>query len=203
MNLKKSAALLEQLPNGADVFTTSVSNIPKSSIVEVSITYIQELKHDAEVDGVRLTVPTSISPQYGLCPGELMEQSAVDNTEGMSLTIYVRMVEGFPIKKIMSPSHPNEVSLGCLSGSTNDEYPSLEKDFVLQAVAKDVGIPQATLEIHPMLLNQRAVPMFNNLKPHKPEIIFLADRSGSMDDNIPTLISAMNVFLKSIPVGRM
>jgi hypothetical protein len=167
----EKAALLEQLPNAADVFTTSISNIPKSSSVEVSITYIQELKHDAEVDGVRLTVPTSISPRYGSYPGKLMTQSAVDDSEGMSLTIDVCMAEGIPIKKILSPSHSIEVSLGSLSTSTIDEDPSLskasatlslgttqlEKDFVLQVVAKDVGVPQAILEIHPSLPNQRAL----------------------------------------------
>ncbi|KAF2440485.1 hypothetical protein P171DRAFT_524522 [Karstenula rhodostoma CBS 690.94] len=217
----EKAALLEQLPDSADVFTTSVSNIPKNSSVEVSITYIQELKHDAQVDGVRLTVPTSISPRYGSYPGELMEQSAVDDTEGISLTIDVCMAEGIPIKKVISPSHPIEVSLGSLSTSTSDEDHSiskayatlslqtsqLEKDFVLQVVAKDVGIPQAILETHSTLPNQRAlmatlVPKFN-LKSQKPEIIFIVDRSGSMRGEITTLVSALKVFLKSIPVGCM
>jgi hypothetical protein len=123
----EKAALLEQLPDAADVFTTSVSNIPKNASVEVSITYIQELKHDAEVDGVRLTVPTSISPRYGAYPGKLMDQSAVDDSEGMSLTIDVGMAEGIPVKKILSPSHPIEVSLGTLSTSAIDEAPSLSK----------------------------------------------------------------------------
>ncbi|OAG10661.1 uncharacterized protein CC84DRAFT_1161552 [Paraphaeosphaeria sporulosa] len=217
----EKAALLEQLPDAADVFTTSVSNISKNSSVEVSITYIQELKHDAEVDGVRLTVPTSISPRYGSYPGKLMEQSAVDDAEGISLKIDVCMTEGIPIQKVMSPSHPIEVSLGRLSTSTSDEVLSLskasaslalntaqlEKDFVLQVVAKDAGIPQAILETHPTLPNQRSVmttlvPKFN-LKSQKPEIIFIVDRSGSMSGNISTVISALKVFLKSIPVGCM
>lgn len=167
----EKAALLEQLPDAADVFNTSVSNIPSNSSVEVSITYIQELKHDAEVDGVRLTIPTFISPRYGSYPGELREKSDVDDTEGISLTIDVCMAEGIPIKKIVSPSHPIEVSLGSLSTSNSDETPSiskasatlalktaqLEKDFVFQVVAKDVGIPQAILETHPTLPNRRAL----------------------------------------------
>ncbi|KAJ4293261.1 hypothetical protein N0V90_008543 [Kalmusia sp. IMI 367209] len=217
----EKAALLEQLPDAADVFITSVSNIPKSSFVEVSITYIQELKHDAEVDGIRLTIPTSISPRYGSYPGKLMDETTVSDAEGISLTIDVSMAEGIPIKKIISPSHPIEVHLGALSASTVDEEPSiskasatlalgtaeLEKDFVLQVVAKDIGVPQAFLETHSNLPNQRAlmatlVPKFN-LKSQKPEIVFIADRSGSMHRNIPTLISALKVFLKSIPMGCM
>ncbi|KAL1611872.1 hypothetical protein SLS60_000093 [Paraconiothyrium brasiliense] len=217
----EKAALLEQIPDAADVFTTSVSNIPKNSTVEVSITYIQELKHDAEVDGVRLIVPTSVSPRYGSYPGQLMSQTSIDDTKGISLTIDVRMADGIPIKKVLSPSHPIEVSMGSLSTSTADEDPllskasatlvlrtaQLEKDFVLQVVAKDVGVPQAILETHPTLPNQRAlmttlVPKFN-VKSQKPEIIFIADRSGSMQGNITTLISALKVFLKSIPIGCM
>jgi hypothetical protein len=217
----ENAALLEQLPDTADVFTTAISNIPKGSSVHITIKYVQELKHDAEVDGVRLTIPTSISPRYGAYPGDLQKTTNDIDSKGMSITVDVSMAEGIPIKKVMSPSHPIEVTLGSLSTSTIDEDPlickasatlalgttELETDFVLQVIAKDVGVPQAILETHPTLPNQRAlmttlVPKFN-LKAQKPEIIFIADRSGSMRGLIHTLVSAMRVFLKSIPVGCM
>ncbi|KAF2271159.1 VIT-domain-containing protein [Lojkania enalia] len=217
----ENAALLEQLPDASDVFTTSVSNIPKNSSVEVTITYIQELKHDAEVDGIRLTMPTSIAPRYGSYPGELMDTLNVDDSKGTSIMVDISMADGVPVKKVISPSHPIEVSFGSLSTSAIDEESSisrasvtlslgtaeLEKDFVLQVVAKDIGVPQAILEMHPTIPNQRAlmttlVPKFN-LKSQRPEIIFIADRSGSMSGNIPTLKSALQVFLKSVPVGCM
>jgi hypothetical protein len=217
----ESAALLEQLPNAADVFTTTINNIPKGASVHVSIKYVQELRHDAEVDGIRLTIPASISPRYGSYPGKLQEPLAEIDSNGISITVDVKMAQGIPIKKVISPSHPIEVTLGSLSTSTVDENPSLsqgsaslalgntglDKDFVLQIVAKDVGVPQAILETHPTLPNQRAlmttlVPKFN-LKSQKPEIIFIADRSGSMGGQIPTLVSALKVFLKSIPIGCM
>jgi hypothetical protein len=137
----------------------------------VSIKYVQELKHDAEVDGIRLTIPASISPRYGSYPGNLQQTSAEIDSDGISVTVDVRMAQGIPIKRVISPSHPIEVTLGSLSTSTIDEDPSvsqasatlalgttgLEKDFVLQVVAKDVGIPQAILETHPTLPNQRAL----------------------------------------------
>jgi hypothetical protein len=189
--------------------------------VHVTIKYVQELKHDAEVDGVRLTIPTSISPRYGAYPGHLQDTSAAIESKGISITVDVNMAEGIPIRKVISPSHPIDVTLGSVSTSNIDEGASalkasatlalgtceLEKDFVLQVVAKDVGIPQAILEIHPTLPGQRAlmttlVPKFN-LKPQRPEIIFIADRSGSMSGHIPTLVSALKIFLKSIPVGCM
>ena len=69
----------------------------------------------------------------------------------------------------------------------------------------DTGTPKAILEQHPSIPNQRAlmatlVPKFS-LPPSQPEIIFVVDRSGSMSGNIPTLVSAMKVFLKSLPGG--
>jgi hypothetical protein len=216
-----NAALLEQLPDASDVFTTAISNIPKGSSVYVTVNYVQELKHDAEVDGVRLTIPTSVSPRYGSYPGDLQETTTHIDSKGMTITVDVSMAEGILIKKVISPSHPIEVTLGCLSTSTIDEDASVLKasatlalgtvelgtDFILQIVAKDVGLPQAILETHPTLPNQRAlmttlVPKFS-LRSQKPEIIFIADRSGSMGDLIRTLISALKVFLKSIPVGCM
>ncbi|KAI4954772.1 hypothetical protein J4E86_006082 [Alternaria arbusti] len=217
----EAAALLERLDEAADVFSTAISNVPGGASVHVSIKYIQELKHDAEVDGIRLTIPASIFPRYGSYPGKLQDTSAELDSKGISITVDVKMAEGIPIKKVISPSHPIEVTLGSLSTSTIDEdallsqgsatlslgTTGLDKDFVLQVVAKDVGVPQAILETHPTLPNRRAlmttlVPKFN-LKSQKPEIIFIADRSGSMGDQIPTLVSALKVFLKSIPIGCM
>ncbi|KAI4685983.1 uncharacterized protein J4E88_003820 [Alternaria novae-zelandiae] len=217
----EAAALLERLDEAADVFSTAISNIPGGASVHVSIKYIQELKHDAEVDGIRLTIPASISPRYGSYPGKLQETSAEIDSKGISIFVDVKMAANIPIKKVISPSHPIEVTLGSLSTSTIDEdallsqgsatlslgTTGLDKDFVLQVVAKDVGVPQAILETHPTLPNQRAlmttlVPKFN-LKSQKPEIIFIADRSGSMGGQIPTLVSALKVFLKSIPIGCM
>ncbi|KAI2478421.1 VIT multi-domain protein [Pyrenophora tritici-repentis] len=217
----ETAALLEQDPDAADVFKTTISNIPNGSSIFITIKYIQELNHDAEVDGIRLTIPSSIFPRYGYCPGNLQKRFGMVAIQGISITVDVCMPEGIPIRKIISQSHPIEVTLGSLSTSTIDEDVSISRgsavlalqriefrhDFILRVVAKDIGIPQAILKTHPTLPNQRAlmttlVPKFN-LKTEKPEIIFIVDRSGSMSHQIPTLVSALKVFLKSIPVGCM
>jgi hypothetical protein len=39
--------------------------------VKVGIEYIMELRHDAEVDGLRFTIPTSVAPRYGVAPSGL------------------------------------------------------------------------------------------------------------------------------------
>jgi hypothetical protein len=56
-----------------------------------------------------------------------MEASTAHVSRGISLTVDVRMADGIPIKKVISPSHPIEVSLGQLSISKSDDEPSTSK----------------------------------------------------------------------------
>ncbi|KAL2266667.1 hypothetical protein VTJ83DRAFT_6019 [Remersonia thermophila] len=217
----ETAGLLEQLPDASDVFTTTVGNVPANATLKVDITYLGELKHDAEVDGIRFTMPTSIAPRYGDYPGQLLESSAPRPDAGLSIVVDVEMPEGSNVKSVQSPSHPIAVTLGNTSdGAARGADMSLHKasatlsqataelggDFVLQVVAADAGRPVAVLETHPTLPNQRAlmatlVPRFN-LPPSKPEIVFLCDRSGSMGGiRVENMKKALRVFLKSLPVG--
>lgn len=59
----ETAGLLEQCPT-SDIFMTSLGNIPAGEHLSVTITYIGELKHDVGANGIRLTIPTSISPRW-------------------------------------------------------------------------------------------------------------------------------------------
>lgn len=192
----ETAGLLEQLPAAADVFISTIGNVPAKTTVYVNITYVGELKHDSEVDGIRMTIPTAIAPRYGSLPGDTLPTS-IQQTEGASMQITVDIVteESRPIKKIISPSHPLSINVGNLSADP-DAVPAftkgsatlalgtigLEKDFVLQVLVQDVGSPRAMLETHAEMPNQRAimatlVPKFA-LKSIRPEIIIVVDRSG-------------------------
>ncbi|WAO87187.1 Hypothetical protein NCS54_00448900 [Fusarium falciforme] len=211
------AGLLEQSLESADVFTTTIGNVPAGEKIQVDITYLGELKHDAEVDGVRFTIPTHIVPRYGTALS-LGDGSNVIRDEGIAFSIDAEMPQGSSIKSIQSPSHPISVNIGTTS-TTESEEPSLrrasatlqqnatflEKDFVVQVVATNIGEPSAILETHPTIPNQRAlmttlVPKFK-LPSEKPEIVFICDRSGSMGGTIPDLKAALEIFLKSLPVG--
>lgn len=210
----ETAALLEQSTQASDVFTTTLGNVPANTSVQVEITYLGELEHDAEVDGVRFTIPTAIAPRYGSGPSP----SAMGVNGSISFTVDADMGKDCPIKSVQSPSHPISVSIGTLS-TDESATPSLQRasaalslnsteleaDFVVQIVAASVGNPVAMLETHPTMPNQRAlmtslVPRFN-LPVEKPEVIFICDRSGSMSGKIPNLIAALQIFLKSLPVG--
>jgi hypothetical protein len=94
-----------------------------------------------------------------------------------------------------------------------DPISVLDGDFVLDIVTrtrKELDAPQAWLETHPSLTDHHAI-MLNipanalleeTTGSKDSEILFLADRSGSMADKIPSLKSAMRFFLKGIPEGR-
>ncbi|KAL2024242.1 hypothetical protein VTK56DRAFT_9398 [Thermocarpiscus australiensis] len=218
----ETAGLLEQLPDASDVFTTTIGNVPAGATLKVDITYLGELKHDAEVDGMRFTIPTHIAPRYGSYPGQLLSSSSVNSKGGINVVVDVEMPDGSSINKVQSPSHPISVTIGNTStGSANGAEMSLQKasatlaletaelgdDFVLQVVAGNTGNPVAVLETHPTIPNHRAlmatlVPKFS-LPSSRPEIVFLCDRSGSMGggNKIPNLKAALHVFLKSLPLG--
>jgi hypothetical protein len=211
----ETAGLLESLPAG--VFGVTLGNLPAKTDVHVDIVYCGELKHDATIDGLRYMLPTSIAPRYGEYPGQLLKSTAT-NKGGISITVDVDMNKN-AIRKVQSPSHPIAVSLGATSAQDshvafNQSQASttltlgtaeLEGDFVLQLQIDDISKPQAILEQHPKLASRAImttfVPKFA-LESSHPEIVFIADQSGSMrGDKNTALVSALKVFLKSLPVG--
>lgn len=211
----ETAALLEALPAG--VFGVTIGNVLPETTILVTIQYVGELKHDAEIDGLRYMLPTSIAPRYGSYPGQV-KMVNVNNQKGMSITVDVDMAKS-AIRKMQSPTHPVAMSMGALSSESPQSpfQPSkgsitltrdtteLDGDFVLQILIDDISKPQAIIEKHPTL-NSRAimttmVPKFN-LPLLTPEIVFVADQSGSMSGGKnKSLVAALQVFLKSLPFG--
>lgn len=217
----EAAGLLEQSLGVGDIFAIKIGNVPPGETITVGIEYLADLKHDAEADAIRFTIPTSIAPRYG--PREILQADTTpvsEPKESFSVTIDAEMPDGSTIKSIQSPSHFIAVQIGTLSDASADDEPSLSRasaslsleaaelaaDFVVQIAATKLGEPSAVLETHPNIPNQRAlmttlVPKFN-IPVDKPEIIFVCDRSGSMgSDKITKLKDALNVFLKSLPLG--
>ncbi|KAF5135105.1 von Willebrand factor A domain-containing protein 5A [Metarhizium anisopliae] len=217
----EAAGLLEQSLSASDVFIAKLGNVPAGEDVKVDVTYLGELEHDAEIDGLRFTIPTAIAPRYGdHAYRDLVSAPEVRVQGKIAVTVDIDLGPGCIVKSVQSPSHPISVSIGTMSASASqDPSPQmastslslgsaeLEKDFILQVVATGLGAPAALLEIHPTKAHHRTimaslVPRFN-LPVEKPEIVFICDRSGSMagGKTMPNLISALNIFLKSLPVG--
>ncbi|KIW87218.1 uncharacterized protein Z519_12121 [Cladophialophora bantiana CBS 173.52] len=216
----EAAALLEQLPEASDVFTTSIGNVPAAEKVHVELVYLGELKRDAETDGSRFTIPTIVAPRYGPLSSDSAAavQSAAIGKGRISICVDVTLEEGLIVRGLQSPSHPIAVTMGRTSIMAEDSFNNnhasatltlgtteLEKDFILVVLAEGTDTPRALLETHSTIPNQRAlmatlVPKFN-LPNISPEIVFIVDRSGSMHGKIGLLVAAMKVFLKSLPVG--
>jgi len=91
VNRNEPASLLEQ--HTSDVFSTSIGNVPAGETVKVEIEYIMELKHDAEVDGLRFTIPTIIAPRYGAPPTGLSKHGAsrAASARDMNISVEVTM----------------------------------------------------------------------------------------------------------------
>jgi hypothetical protein len=211
----KTAAILDRSLNAADVFSTRVGNVPAGGTVLVEITLIQELAQDAKTDGIRYTIPATIGSRYG--SGSNISDPPQGILVKTAIKVDVVMEKGSNIRNVRSPSHPIQVDLGRTSNLPESTFETcyalvqlhenvlIEKDFVITVKADKQDLPFAFLETHPTLPNQKAlmvslVPKFS-LPPDSSEIIFVIDRSGSMHDKIPTLRSALELFLKSLPLG--
>lgn len=218
----QTAGLLEQaVQTAGDVFRTSVGNIPGGAQIKVEITCLGELKHDAQINGLRLTIPTCIAPRYGPYHSGPQSPSAASAAPdgGIYITVDAQVSAGSRITSIQSPSHQIAVKIGRTSKCPEQQDLSfekasatlslgsteLDKDFVLQMTASEIGNPVAILEDHPSIPGQKAimatlVPKFS-LAPEKPEVVFICDRSGSMNHKIPHLKKALQLFVKSLTVG--
>lgn len=223
---KETAAIMDHTVEN-DVFIIHLGNVPAKETITVDITFVGELKQDPQSEGVRYTLPNSIAPRYGNLwsypAGFLTSHGLPTDLQGITITVDVLMEKDSIIRELHSPSHALKASLGRMSSNpadvqsfdpskasatlrlTKGEYALLERDFVLVVKADGLDNPRALLETHPTLPKQRAlmatlVPKFS-LPPAQPEVVFVIDRSGSMHDKIQTLTSALQIFLKSLPVG--
>lgn len=177
-----------------------------------------------------LIIPTYIANRYGERPVGLEGLDLETKLEDILLRIEI--LESDQIRSIKSNSHDILVNRGKHIGQaqkwdhigqetdetaivTLKEHSTwLETDFILSidtTCSKGAGESQAWLEMHPTFEDQAAMMVTlppwllhseNDISPDG-EILFVADRSGSMEDKMKNLRSAMHFFLKGIPVGRI
>ncbi|RIB15448.1 hypothetical protein C2G38_1579317 [Gigaspora rosea] len=212
----------EELP---DIFQCSVGNIEAGQTVVIRITYVTELKHDAETEQVRFVFPTAIAPRY--CSSNNPRYSSSDNSfvnymkklipdlmyysakvdYYLKLTITCRMSS--VIQSIESPSHHISVELN-INGNPKvskitlaDQITYLENDFIL--VIKSLGLdqPRAFIEYNPKTeTNCIMLTLVPNFATNviMTELIFVIDRSGSMmGDPIKKASDALQLLLRSLP----
>ncbi|KAF0496473.1 von willebrand domain-containing protein [Gigaspora margarita] len=211
----------EELP---DIFQCSIGNIEAGQTVVIRITYVTELKHDAETENVRFVFPTAIAPRYGssndfydnfldffvnheknLVPDVMSYSTKVVYYLALSITCRMSSV----IQSVESPSHHISVELN-IDGNPKvsritlaDQITYLENDFIL--VIKSLGLdqPRAFIEYNPKTeTNCIMLTLVPNFATNviMTELIFVIDRSGSMEGgSIKKASDALQVLLRSLP----
>lgn len=180
-------------------------------------------------NAITLTIPTFIATRYGNPPAELQTAGRIGIPKGLNIQVDVVAAENMPKISsathkitmedgVAKSQYENWEEFAAAGGSgvktvlvrLEDGLTFLDKDFVLDITTKgedDLETPTAWLETHPSLENHQTLMLTipekfmlrNESASQDAEIIFLADRSGSMDDKMEALKSAMKFFLKGIP----
>ena len=196
----------------ADVFTVSVGNLPPGKEAVLRLTTVSELL--LEGDAIRFTLPTTIAPRYA--PAE--DQKGVGESEAervnppyalhvpYGLTLEVDVRTSTPVRSVESPSHPVAVTIegGRAEVQLSEREAALDRDVVLKIALAETHQPRALVERGP---DGQAYAMVSfrpqlEAKPSPAEVLFLIDRSGSMQGtSIAEARNALQLALRSLRTG--
>jgi hypothetical protein len=179
-----------------------------------------------------LTIPTYIASRYGPAPDFQHDPSAelpqslsvrIEVLAAEHITSIASKTHNVTVERDVSGNICQSWSEFVTRDGTEDPMTALvelangstflDRDFVLDITTLPQGgfeSPHACTEKHPSLENHNVVMitippkfMLPNQSPiHDAEVLFIADRSGSMTDKIESLKSAMRFFLNGIPQGK-
>jgi len=185
------AFLLDQ--DRPDVFTASVGNLLPGRSATIELTYLTELV--PEGNGVRLSLPTTISPRYH--PAHRRDFEGMTDIERLSppispegtpyrLDLEVTADLLTPVRIVESPSHKirSEITGTIVRTTLIGDEGALDRDFVLRLEAVEPFQP-VSLQARDEEGDRYALVSF---RPELPvlaerapvEVVFLVDCSGSM-----------------------
>jgi Ca-activated chloride channel homolog len=195
-----------------DVFTASIGNLAPGMEVQIELTYVAELPFEG--DGIRFTLPTTVSPRYAPAEDHVgVGRSAADVLNpplmaatpfGLSFKAHVATPGG--VRRIESPSHPISVDLDA-DGATvtlSQEHVALDRDLVLLVTPTEATVPQVVLERG----REGRIAAAITFRPTfvtacvPSDIVFVIDRSGSMQgSSIEQVRNALQICLRSLESG--
>jgi len=196
----------------ADVFAASVGNLPPGGEAVLRITTVSELP--LEGDAIRFTLPTTIAPRYA--PAEDRKGVGESEAERVSppyalqvpygLTLEVNVGTSAAVRSVESPSHPIAVAIedGRATIRLSEREAALDRDVVLKIALAETHQPRALVE---RTANGEAYALLSfrprlEAKPAPAEVIFLVDRSGSMQGtSIVEARNALQLALRSLRPG--
>ncbi|GAP88249.2 putative von Willebrand factor type A domain-containing protein [Rosellinia necatrix] len=190
-------ALLDQ--NTPEIFTSSLGNIPSNTRIKTQITYATILKRrfGDNTNTATLIIPMHIAGRYGERPLGLKGLNLGAKPDDTLLRIEI--LESEQIRSITSISHEILVERDTRVGQAQKwDHISQGSDETAIVTMKE---PANCLRSDFVISIDRVLVSENKIA-QDGEILFVADRSGSMGDKMENLKSAMRFFLKGIPVGR-
>eukprot|EP00092_Neocalanus_flemingeri_P009192 GFUD01009893.1.p1 GENE.GFUD01009893.1~~GFUD01009893.1.p1 ORF type:complete len:803 (+),score=226.34 GFUD01009893.1:227-2635(+) len=213
VNDGKTAVLLDEIK--PDIFELKVGHLSPGAKCKVKITYIMELP--VENGKTKLTIPTTIAPRY--VPADDASEAATkiasiehDLTSQAPVILQLDIEMKTKITSVTSPSHliVNEIkeketeeslykAVTRFDGMTSD----MDRDIIVLIESEEPNQPKVFYERGDngsVVALVSLVPKFE-LKKQPSEIIFLIDRSGSMNGQSITLAKeALQLFVQSLPV---
>ncbi|MDL1948615.1 VWA domain-containing protein [Acidobacteria bacterium ACD] len=205
------AYLLDQ--EQPDVFTASIGNVPPGAEVLVRLTTVSVVAEEGE-DRV-YALPTTVSPRYapeedrkgvGRTPAEALNPPVLWSVPyGLSLTLRLEMPVG--IRSVESPTHPLSVEVDGSRATVTlgERETALDRDLVVRVKLAGPEGQRVLAERDgkgggAVLVSFR--PRFEAATAGSSEVVFLVDRSGSMEgSSIAQVRNALQLFLRSLGEG--
>jgi Ca-activated chloride channel family protein len=205
------ALLLDQeRPN---IFTASLGNLLPGQEVTVEISYAAEVAWEGL--SLRFLLPTTVAPRYA--PAKDRKGVSPTPAEGVNPPVALTVPYGLdlqvevdlpaPLRAVESPSHPVRVELeNCRAKvSLSKEEVALDRDFVLLVTPSEAKFPWVRVERAGegrTCSTVALVPQVKNQDPGCLEVVFLVDRSGSMEgSSMEQVRRALQLSLRSLREG--
>uniref|UniRef100_A0A3Q1KEF6 von Willebrand factor A domain containing 5A n=1 Tax=Anabas testudineus TaxID=64144 RepID=A0A3Q1KEF6_ANATE len=225
----QQAFLLEESDQSPDIFSLSVGSLPPGESASIRLEYVTELAVQAD-DGLRFCLPAVLNPRYQPQGASVQVTSVPASLVPYSLSFSARVSCPRPISKVESSSSLDPLQY--LNAEKTQATVKLaaghkfDRDVELLIYYTDAHQPTAVVEAgqasaKPGTLMGDQMLMLS-LYPEFPpavmssvtscgEIIFLLDRSGSMDfhtsgskqgeSRISSARDTLLLLLKSLPMG--
>lgn len=203
----KRAALVEQ--HRPNVFSTSLANIAPKAVVTVELSYLQHIRYDQ--GKFRLRFPMVVAPRYTPPePAKVVSAEPVssgswqaspirppEDGKANPLSLTVHLNAGIKLAALRSPHH--DIVTDDWRGGTavirlKDDIVPADRDFELiwtpeRGAAPEAAVFSETIGTDRFLMAMVMPPRKADAPPPPPrDIVFVLDRSGSMDG--PSIVQA-------------